>query len=122
MVLKPGVSQAAFSSMATGLHHKTVAAVLSMTDFDFDVVQANAAPALCVPEWNLAKLFPMKMRAAEGEFSDAVLDASGMAFRILPKEKAAMGEGYWVGVQRDAKTGALMASSPRLTNGRAGAL
>jgi hypothetical protein len=51
-----------------------------------------------------------------------VLDASGVAFTILPKEKAGMGEGYWIGVQRDARTGALRASSPRLTNGRAGAL
>jgi gamma-glutamyltranspeptidase / glutathione hydrolase len=122
MVLKEGVSQAAFSSMCMGLHQKTVAAVLSMIDFDMDVVQANAAPALSLPAIDLAQPFPARMRVAEGEFSDAVLEASGMAFTILPKADAWLGEGHWIGVQRDAKTGALVASSPRLTDGQAGAI
>jgi gamma-glutamyltranspeptidase/glutathione hydrolase len=121
LVLKPGVSQAAFSSMCMGLHHKTVAAVLSMTDFDMDVIAANAAPALSLPAMDPARPFPPQMRVAEGEFGDAVLDASGLEFTILPKATAWLGEGHWIGVQRDAKTGELIASSPRLTDGQAGA-
>jgi gamma-glutamyltranspeptidase/glutathione hydrolase len=121
MVLKDGVSQAAFSSMCMGLHPKTVAAVLSMTDFDMDVVQANAAPALSLPQMSPTQPFPPRMRVAEGEFSDAVLDASGLAFTVLPKKDAWLAEGHWIGVQRDARSGALVASSPRLTDGQAAA-
>ena len=121
MVLKDGVAEAAFSSMCMGLHSKTVAAVLSMIDFDMDVVDANAAPALALPEIDMAQPFPPRMRVAEGEFSDEVLESSGLAFTVLPKMDAWLAEGHWIGVQRDAKTGALVASSPRLTDGQAGA-
>jgi gamma-glutamyltranspeptidase/glutathione hydrolase len=121
LVLKDGVSRAAFSSMCMGLHHKTVAAVLGMIDFGMDVIQANAAPALSLPAMDMAKPFPARMRVAEGEFSDAVLDASGLAFTVMPKTEAWLGEGHWIGVQRDVKTGALMATSPRLADGQAGA-
>ena len=124
ILTRDGRPVVAFASMATGLHQQTFQSLFNTIHFDMNVKEALDAPAFFLPRPIVdadAPETPPKwvVRVMEGEFDDAVLDASGLPVEQLPAEKRRYTQGLWAGISRDAETGALMAASHAYTNGQA---
>lgn len=124
MVMRGGKPFLAFSSMGSGLHHKTIQAMVNVLDFGMDPKAASDAPQLLFPRptAEMTAQGPLSvLRAAKGEFPEAVRRASGFEVEEVEAENLRMAQGLWVGVMR-GEDGVLRANSPKFTNGQALAL
>ena len=124
ILTRDGRPAVAFASMATGLHQQTFQSLFGTIHFGMNVKDAVDAPAFFLPRPVLdpssGEAVPKwVVRVMEGEFDDAVLEASGLPVERLPAEQRRYTQGLWAGISRDPDTGDLMAASHAYTNGRA---
>lgn len=122
MVLKDGLPSIAWASMGVGLHYQTTQSLINVIDFGMTIEQANAAPRLLLPISSDGSQRELILRVIQGEFPEAVLDATGLEFKAIPPAEARFAQGLWVAVERDQATGELTAVSPSYTNGQATAI
>ncbi len=124
ILTRDGRPAVAFASMATGLHQQTFQSLFGTIHFGMNVKDAVDAPAFFLPRPVLDPSSDQAVpkwvvRVMEGEFGDAVLEASGLPVERLPAEQRRYTQGLWAGISRDPDTGDLMAASHAYTNGRA---
>lgn len=106
-----------FASMGSGLHQRTFQCLLNVTAFGMDVAEAINTADFFQPDvgadGNATMLLP------PGRFSHDVLNESGYAWRELPLADIRTGEGKWVAIARDPKTGELLSASHNRSNSAA---
>lgn len=119
VLLKDGRPVLGFASMGEGLHQRTMLGLLNVTRFGMTVDAAINSPDFFLPDTDL-KSGTLTVRVPKGRFPKAVLDALGLAYTEVDASKARLGgEGLWVAISRDPKTGALRASSNNRNNSAA---
>jgi gamma-glutamyltranspeptidase/glutathione hydrolase len=118
LVEKEGRPVMAFSSMASGLHHKTVQCMINSLDFGMDPKAASDAPSLLFPQMGAGGFADQTVRVCRGEFPQAVLDGTGFEITQVDVDQLRLAQGIWVGVARDAD-GHLKANAPLYTSGYA---
>lgn len=116
ILLKDGVPVVAFASMGAGLHQRTFQGLLNVTCFGMTVEEAINTPDFFLPSVDPATS-ETTLVVPEGCFDHKVLDGTGYAWREMPLEEARLGgEGKWVAISRDPKTGMLHAASHNRNN------
>ncbi len=119
ILLKDGKPVLGFASMGAGLHQRTFQGLLNVTCFGMDVEAAINTPDFFLPSIDPAT-GETTMGVPEGRFDPKLLDETGMAWRAMPLAEARLGgEGKWVAISRDPKTGALHAASHNRNNSAA---
>lgn len=119
ILFKQGQPVLGFASMGSGLHHRTLQALLNVTAHGMSVQEAVDAPdffnSIIDP-----KTHALTLSVPAGRFPQEVLTATGWAFRELDSEHARFGgEGLWVAISRDPATGLLRAASHNRNNSAA---
>ncbi len=106
----------AFASMGSGLHQRTFSALMSIRHFGMTVDEAIDAPDFFIPAFS-PRDSGYVVVVPRGRFPTDVLQASQRRIReIAPGEERLGGEGVWVGISRDPRTGALRAASHNRSN------
>ncbi len=119
ILFKGGRPVLGFASMGSGLHQRTFQALLSVMHFGMTVDEAINTPDFFASETD-PKTGSMLFRVPKGRFPKDVLDSVGYAYRESePAEARFNGEGLWVAISRDPKTGLLRAASHNRTNSAA---
>lgn len=108
-----------FASMGSGLHHRSLQALLNVTAHGMSVREAVDAPdffnSIIDPQTHA-----LTMSVPAGRFPAEVLQATGWACKELDSEHARFGgEGLWVAISRDPQTGLLRAASHNRNNSAA---
>ena len=108
-----------FASMGSGLHQRTFQCLLNVTRFGMTVDQAINAPDFFIPGTDL-KTGALTVQLPKGRFPQSVLAELGYAYKEFgPSEERFGGEGLWVAISRDPKTGELRAASHNRNNSAA---
>jgi gamma-glutamyltranspeptidase/glutathione hydrolase len=108
-----------FASMGSGLHQQTFQCLLNVTRFGMTVDQAINAPDFFLPATDM-KTGVLTVNVPKGRFPRAVLDAMGYAYDEIDASRVRFGgEGLWVAISRDPKTGELRAASHNRNNSAA---
>jgi gamma-glutamyltranspeptidase/glutathione hydrolase len=116
LVLEGGKPILAFASMGSGLHQRTFQGLANVLLYGMTVDQAIDSPDPFLPSFDAA-LGMMVQPVPEGRFPAAVLEGSGIRVQEVSKEQMRLsGEGVWVAISRDRKTGALRAASNNRNN------
>lgn len=119
VLFKDGVPVLGFASMGAGLHQRTFQGLLNYTCFGMDVEEAINTADFYLPAVDPAT-GETTLTVPEGRFDEKVLAGTGLAWRVVPLEEARLGgEGKWVAISRDPKTGALHAASHNRNNSAA---
>ncbi len=119
VLLKDGRPILGFASMGSGLHQRTMLALLNVTRFGMTVDDAINSPDFFLPDTDL-KTGALTVRVPQGRFPKAVLDALGHAYTEYNSSNVRFGgEGLWVAISRDPRTGALRAASHNRNNSAA---
>jgi gamma-glutamyltranspeptidase/glutathione hydrolase len=119
VVFKDGVPVLGFASMGAGLHQRTFQGLLNVTCFGMDVETAINTPDFFLPLPD-PKTGETVLNVPEGRFDKAVLAATGIAWKEMPLAQARLGgEGKWVAISRDPKSGVLHAASHNRNNSAA---
>jgi len=119
ILFKNGVPVLGFASMGSGLHQRTFQCLLNVTRFGMTVDQAIDAPDFFLPRTD-PKTFKLTVQVPQGRFPKSVLDEMGYAYREHDSASARFGgEGIWVAISRDPKTGELRAASHNRNNSAA---
>jgi gamma-glutamyltranspeptidase/glutathione hydrolase len=119
VLFKDGAAILGFASMGAGLHQRTFQGLLNYTRFGMTVEEAINAPDFYLPSTDpqtgeLTAAFPV------GRFDRSVLEGLGYAWREVELGEARLGgEGKWVAIERDPKTGVLSAASHNRNNSAA---
>ncbi|GAB2601219.1 gamma-glutamyltransferase [Ramlibacter solisilvae] len=116
IVFKGGKPILGFASMGSGLHHRTMQALLNVTAHKMSLREA-----VNTPDFFGCKMDPatgaLTMQVPKGKFSTRVLEESGLPFVEIESAEARFGsEGIWIGIQRDPETGWLQAVSHNRNN------
>jgi gamma-glutamyltranspeptidase/glutathione hydrolase len=107
-----------FASMGNGLHHRTFQALLNVVRFGMTVDQAINTPDFLMPSPDATGR--LTLRVPKDKFPAAVLQGTGYAYDEIPAENMRFGgEGLWVAISRDPKTGVLRAASHNRNNSTA---
>jgi len=118
ILFKDGVPVLGFASMGSGLHQRTFQALLNVTRFGMTVDEAINTPDFFLPSPDGTGR--LVARVPKGKFPAAVLEATGYAFEEIEATNMRFGgEGLWVAISRDPKTGALRAASHNRNNSAA---
>jgi gamma-glutamyltranspeptidase/glutathione hydrolase len=116
ILLKDGAAVLGFASMGAGLHQRTLQCLLNYTAFGMTVEESVNTPDFYMPSTDPAS-GELTVSVPVGRFAQALLDATGMAWREVPLEEARLGgEGKWVAVSRDPRTGRLEGASHNRNN------
>jgi len=119
ILFKDGKAVLGFASMGAGLHQRTFQGLLNVTCFGMDVEAAINTPDFFLPSIDPAT-GETTMGVPEGRFDPKLLDETGIAWRAMPLAEARLGgEGKWVAISRDPKTGVLHAASHNRNNSAA---
>ncbi|MEO8452816.1 MAG: gamma-glutamyltransferase, partial [Gemmatimonadota bacterium] len=119
ILLKSGKPVLAFASMGAGLHQRMFQGLQNFAVYGMTVDQAIDAPDFFLPNLNSAAGGYVVMVPA-GRFPKAVLDGMGIRYEEVGQESARFGgEGVWVAISRDPKTGELRAASHNRSNSAA---
>lgn len=119
ILFKDGKPVLGFASMGSGLHQRTFQALLNVTQFGMTVDQAINAPDFFLPATDL-KTGMLTVNVPKGRFPAAVLDSMGYAYEEFDGQRVRFGgEGIWVAISRDPKTGELRAASHNRNNSAA---
>ena len=107
-----------FASMGSGLHQRTVQALLAVTRFGMTVNQAVNTPDFFIPASDTSGA--LVLRVPQGKYPKTVLDASGRGSEEIAAGNMRFGgEGLWVAISRDPVTGVLRAASHNRNNSAA---
>ncbi|MGW5867072.1 hypothetical protein ACWFRJ_33445 [Streptomyces sp. NPDC055239] len=105
-----------FASMGTGLHQRTLQALLNYAAFGMSVEEAVSTADFYLPQVD-SEPGQATVVVPDGRFDPAVLDGTGLDWREVDGEDARLGgEGLWAAVERDPATGRLSAASPNRNN------
>ena len=105
--------------MGSGLHQRTFQALVNVMHYGMTVDAAINAADFLLPETD-PKTGQLTFRVPKGRFPKAVLDQVGYQYReVDPSDVRFGGEGLWVAVSRDPKTGMLRAASHNRNNSAA---
>ena len=119
LLVKDGKPVLAFASMGSGLHQRTFQALLNVAVFGMTVDQAIDAPDFFFPTLS-PKDGGYLIAVPKGRFPKSVLDEAGYGYVEYEAERSRFGgEGVWVGISRDPKTGLLRAASHNRSNSAA---
>jgi gamma-glutamyltranspeptidase/glutathione hydrolase len=119
ILLKDGKPVLGFASMGAGLHQRTFQGLLNVTCFGMDVEAAINTPDFFLPSIDPAT-GETTIGVPEGRFDPKLLDETGIAWCAMPLAEARLGgEGKWVAISRDPKTGVLHAASHNRNNSAA---
>jgi gamma-glutamyltranspeptidase/glutathione hydrolase len=119
ILFKDGKPVLGFASMGSGLHQRTFQALVNVMHFGMTVDAAIDAADFLLPETDL-KTGQLAFRVPKGRFPKAALDATGYRYKeVDPTDVRFGGEGLWVAVSRDPKTGMLRAASHNRNNSAA---
>ncbi|MEZ5318319.1 MAG: gamma-glutamyltransferase [Vicinamibacterales bacterium] len=107
-----------FASMGSGLHPRTLQALLAVTRFGMTVDQAIDTPDFFTAAAGADGRLVARVPA--GRFPREVLDALGRSYEEITKDRMRFsGEGLWVAISRDPDTGELRAASHNRNNSAA---
>lgn len=119
LLFKDGKPCVAFASMGSGLHHRTLQALLNITLYGKTLREAVDTPDFFGCGVDMTT-FAITLHVPKGKFPQHVLEATGMAYREFDSEDARFAsEGIWVGIRRDPETGLLQAVSHNRNNSAA---
>ena len=119
ILFKDGKPLMGFASMGSGLHQRTFQALLNVMRFGMTVDEAINTADFLLPDTDLTT-GQLTFRVPKGRFSKAVLDAVGYRYQeVDPTDVRFGGEGLWVAISRDPKTGQLRAASHNRNNSAA---
>jgi len=119
ILFKDGAPIMGFASMGSGLHQRTFQALVNVMHFGMTVDAAIDAADFLLPETDL-KTGQLTFRVPKGRFPKAVLDSVGYQYKeVDPSDVRFGGEGLWVAISRDPKTGMLRAASHNRNNSAA---
>jgi gamma-glutamyltranspeptidase/glutathione hydrolase len=108
-----------FASMGSGLHQRTFQCLLNVTRFGMTVDQAINAPDFFLPGTD-PKTLKQFIGVPKGRFPVSVLTELGITYKEYDANEVRFGgEGLWVGISRDPKTGELRAASHNRNNSAA---
>lgn len=119
ILFKDGEPILGFASMGSGLHHRTMQALLNLTVYGKTLEEAVNTPDFfgCATDPATGML---TVQVPKGRFPLEVLEATGLPFTEIDTEGARFGsEGIWIGITRDPKTGFLKAVSHNRNNSAA---
>ncbi|MDA8018959.1 MAG: gamma-glutamyltransferase [Thermoanaerobaculia bacterium] len=117
IVMKDGIPVLGFASMGSGLHQRTLQALLNIIGYGMTVDQAIDAPDSFLPQFSARGA---RVQVPAGRFPRHVLDSMGYAYdEIDMTQPRFAGDGIWVAIHRDPKTGELRAASNNRKNGAA---
>lgn len=113
MVKRDGKPFLAFSSMASGLHHKTVQSLINALDFGMEPKAASDAPSLLFSAMvgGFAGMGEMRTRVLRGQFGDELFDQTGLEVEQVDVDQLRLTQGIWVGLQKSADR-SLKANAP----------
>ncbi|WP_158607774.1 gamma-glutamyltransferase [Nocardia panacis] len=118
VLFKHGVAVLGFASMGSGLHEKTFQSLINYMHFGMSVAEAVNKPDFFTPTFD-ADGAALAQFAAD-EYDHAVLDASGLPWNEAADEQTRFaGEGVFVAIERDPRTGVLHAASHNRNNSAA---
>lgn len=119
ILFKDGKPLMGFASMGSGLHQRTFQALLNVMHFGMTVDQAINTADFLMPDTDLTN-GQVTLRVPKGRYSKAVLDAVGYRYmEVDPTDVRFGGEGLWVAISRDPKTGLMRAASHNRNNSNA---
>jgi gamma-glutamyltranspeptidase/glutathione hydrolase len=119
ILCKDGKPVLGFASMGSGLHQRTFQCLLNVTRFGMTVDQAINSPDFFLPGTD-PKTLRQFIGVPKGRFPESVLTELGISFKEYGANDARFGgEGLWVGISRDPKTGELRAASHNRNNSAA---
>ena len=119
ILFRDGKPVLGFASMGSGLHQRTFQALLNVTRYGMTVDQAIDAPDFFLPRMD-PKASAWTVNLPAGQFPKSVLEEMGYGYREFADPEVRFGgEGLWVGISRDPKTGALRAASHNRNNSAA---
>ncbi len=119
ILFKDGKPLLGFASMGSGLHQRTFQALLNIMHFNMTVDDAINTADFLLPDTDLTN-GQLTFRVPKGRFTKSVLDAVGYRYQeVDPTDVRFGGEGLWVGIFRDPKTGLLRAASHNRNNSAA---
>ncbi|MEI6243733.1 MAG: gamma-glutamyltransferase, partial [Acidobacteriota bacterium] len=119
ILFKDGKPVLGFASMGSGLHQRTFQALLNVMHFGMNVDTAINTADFLLPDTDL-KTGQLTFRVPKGRFAKPVLDAVGYRYQeVDPTDVRFGGEGLWVAISRDPKTGLLRAASHNRNNSAA---
>lgn len=119
ILFKGGKPVLGFASMGSGLHQRTLQALLNVTEYGMSVREAIDTADFFLPRLN-PKTNEMTVIVPKGRFEPSVLDATGYAYEEADSEASRFaGEGIWVAISRDPVTGRLEAASHNRNNSAA---
>jgi gamma-glutamyltranspeptidase/glutathione hydrolase len=118
ILFKDGAPVIGFASMGNGLHHRTFQSLLNVVRFGMTVDQAINTPDFLMPSPDATGR--LTLRVPKDKFPVAVLQGTGYAYEEIPADNMRFGgEGLWVAISRDPKTGLLRAASHNRNNSAA---
>lgn len=121
ILTKNGVAVLGFGSMGNGMHHKPFQGLINYIWHGMGIDEAINAPDFFFPEWS-SEEDGWLLRVPEGRFSNEVLWESEMKYKEIPIEESVTGgQGIFVGLSRDPKTGELKAAPHNRGNSAAAA-
>ncbi len=119
LLLENGKPVLAFASMGAGLHQRTFQGLQNFAIFGMTVDQAIDAPDFFLPAMN-PQAGGYVVAVPEGRFPKTVLDGMGLKYEEIGGPNARFGgEGVWIAISRDPKTGELRAASHNRSNSAA---
>jgi gamma-glutamyltranspeptidase/glutathione hydrolase len=119
VLFKGGKPVLGFASMGSGLHQRTFQCLFNVMKLGMTVEQAINASDFFLPITDI-KTGIATVTIPKGRFPEAVLKGMGYAYEEVEPAKARFaGEGLWVAISRDRKTGELRAASPNRNNSAA---
>ena len=105
--------------MGSGLHQRTFQGLLNVFGFGMSVDEAIDAADFFLPAYS-AKDSGYVLPVIAGRFPKDVLDGAGVRYREITLDRARLGgEGVWVAISRDPKSGLLRAGSHNRNNSAA---
>ncbi len=120
IVTKDDKPFAAFSSIGSGLHQRTLSVLMNALGSGMSLEDAVNAPSIHLPEFDeTGKSRPVVF---EGDFDAALIDrvrALGLDVKVVPKAGGSAWRGYVVGACIDAATGRRSAIATDTLNARA---
>ncbi len=118
ILFKDGVPVLGFASMGSGLHQRTFQGLLNVVRFGMTVDQAINTPDFMMPSPDATGR--LTVRVPKDKFPPAVLQGTGYAYEEIAADNMRFGgEGLWVAISRDPKTGVLRAASHNRNNSAA---